>query len=344
MIKASILGATGYAGIELIRILLCHSKVKIQDLVSSSESGNNLADIYPHFENNQNLELKDYDNINRKESDIFFTALPHGVSQKYVADLYQEGLKVVDLSGDFRYSNKDIYEKWYNEKHEFSELLPEAVYGLVENNHKKIKDSSLIANPGCYPTASILGILPALQKNIVSKDSVIVDAKSGVSGAGKSLKRVTHFMEAVESIKAYGVTTHRHTSEIESNLADSLDIQDINILFTPHLVPMKRGILATIYADLTEDLNDKDLLNIYTKFYENSKFVQVDNSNPDTKHVAGTNNCKIGVNVDQRNSKIIIVSAIDNLGKGAAGQAVQNMNIMFGFPEDTGLKNIAMFP
>ena len=346
MIKASIIGATGYTGIELIRILSQHPQVQITHLTSSSQAGENLSDIYPQFSGNKDITLEEYDPDEIvSDTDVAFTALPHGVSQNVVADLFQKGIKVIDLSGDFRYKDREIYEKWYDIEHKHSELLADAVYGLVEINRDQIKSASLIANPGCYPTASTLGLLPLIKEDVVDFNSIIIDAKSGVSGAGKSLKRVTHFAEADESMKAYGITTHRHTSEIESNLENFSGEKDIKVSFTPHLTPMKRGILSTIYININQDIKNSKLNNMYKEFYNDSKFVQVlENSSPDTKYLAGTNYCHLGINRDKRMKRVVVTSAIDNLGKGAAGQAVQNMNVMFGLNEEVGLEATGVFP
>ena len=345
MIKVSIIGVTGYTGIELLRILLRHPEVEICDLMSRSYVGKKISEIYPQFTSKEGFVLKNYEESENSKADLIFTALPHGISQTIAGELYHRDLKIIDLSGDFRYKSQKTYEEWYEQEHEYPELLEEAVYGLVELNYNKIKNASLIANPGCYPTASILGILPLLSEKVIKENSIIIDAKSGVSGAGKSLKKVTHFIEANESIKAYGITTHRHTSEIEEQLGRYINKKNLNVCFTPHLVPMKRGILATIYAKTDEELSEADFKELYNNFYQTSEFVQVLEDNiPDTKHVAGSNYCHLGVNLDHRNSRVIITSAIDNLGKGAAGQAVQNMNVMFDMPEETGLKGSALFP
>lgn len=347
MVEVSIIGATGYTGIELIRILRQHPKVEINHVISHSNAGKNLSDIYPHFTGEEDKLLEEYKVEKMKDSDLVFTALPHGVSQKIVGQIYDydNNIKIIDLSGDFRYKDNKLYEKWYNCKHERPDLLKKTVYGLVELNRKNIKKSSFIGNPGCYPTASLLGVAPFASSNMIELDSIIIDAKSGVSGAGRSLSRTTHFSEVDENLKAYGITTHRHTSEIEENLEKITGKEKINISFTPHLIPMKRGILATIYIDLKDKLNINQLFDLYYNFYSNSPFVQIlKENNPETKNVSGTNNCQIGLNIDQRLSRAIIVSVIDNLGKGAAGQAVQNMNIMFDFPETMGLKTTAVFP
>ncbi|MFW5976674.1 MAG: N-acetyl-gamma-glutamyl-phosphate reductase [Bacillota bacterium] len=344
MIRAGIIGATGYTGIELIRYLKLHSKVKLVHLISRSKAGKKLSKIYPNFLPDDFI-LEKYDPENLQDTDIVFTALPHGVSQDIVAEIYEKGIKVIDLSGDFRYSDQERYERWYNIEHKYPHLLEKRVYGLAEMNQEKIKTADLVANPGCYPTASTLGLLPVINREFIDRTSIIVDAKSGVSGAGKSLKKVTHFIEANESIKAYGVTTHRHTSEIEANLEYFINESNINISFTPHLIPMKRGILSTIYVNLKENkFETEDLINIYRKFYEDSFFIKIKEETPDTKYVTGTNFCHISVNLDKRSSRLIITSVIDNLGKGAAGQAVQNMNLMFGLNETRGMKSSAIFP
>ena len=344
MIKCSIIGVTGYAGIELFRILKQHPEVEIKHLFSHSSSGENLADIYPQF-TGEDLLLEKFAVEKLTDTDLVFTALPHGISQEIVAEVYNQGIKVIDLSGDFRYQDHRIYEKWYQSKHNHPALMKESVYGLVELNRSAIKKARLIANPGCYPTSSILGIYPLLAREMVRKNSIIVDAKSGVSGAGRGLKKVTHFCEVDESLKAYAITTHRHTSEIEANLSSISGQQDVNISFTPHLVPMKRGILSTIYLDLKQKMNRQDLTDIYRNFYSDDYFINiVENGSPETKNVYGSNFCQLGLNVDSRLSRAIVVSVIDNLGKGAASQAVQNMNIIFALPEETGLKAAPIFP
>ncbi|MFW6278559.1 MAG: N-acetyl-gamma-glutamyl-phosphate reductase [Bacillota bacterium] len=343
MIKVAIVGATGYTGVELIRYLKLHPEVELFSLVSHSNNGKKLSQVYPQFAGD--LVLEEFDSDKLSNCDIVFTALPHGVSQKRVAELYEKGVRVIDLSGDFRYQETGIYEKWYQEKHHFPELMSESVYGLVELNRERIKKASLVANPGCYPTASILGIFPLLNKGLVEKNSIIIDAKSGVSGAGKTPGKGTHFCEVDESIKAYGIGTHRHTSEIEANLGYLSGKKEVQVSFTPHLVPMKRGILATIYADLEQKVALNELYAAYEECYGDSYFINIfKNKSPETKHVYGSNYCQIGVNLDVRNSRAIIVSAIDNLGKGAASQAIQNMNVLFSLPEETGLESSPVFP
>lgn len=342
MIKAAIVGATGYAGIELVRLLSLHPEVDLKHLISHSWAGKRLAEVYPQF--NEDRQLKEYDPGLLASCDVVFTALPHGVSQKKAGELYERGVKIVDLSGDFRYRDCEIYEEWYQCKHEYPQLMKKSVYGLVEINREKIKKAQLVANPGCYPTASILAALPLLKAGILTTDVLTVDAKSGVSGAGRKASRITHYCEVGENVKAYGIGTHRHTSEIETHLRYFGDSKELQVSFTPHLMPMKRGILATVYAEMVE-FSQEELVDIYYQYYEDSFFVRVmGEGSPETKHVRNSNFCQLGVNYDARLSRAIIVSAIDNLGKGAASQAVQNMNLMFSLPEETGLEQIGVFP
>lgn len=346
MIKASIVGVTGYAGIELLRLLNFHPQVELQQLVSHSQAGKNLAEVYPQFAGVMDYQLKEYEAGVLAESDVVFTALPHGVSQDVVSELMTEGVKVIDLSGDFRYEDTARYNEWYETEHKYPDLMSRSVYGLVELNREQIVRADLVANPGCYPTASLLGLLPLMNKKNIDSSSIIIDAKSGVSGAGRSLKQVSQFNEADESIKAYKIAEHRHTSEIESVLETFTGAAELPVSFTPHLVPMKRGILATIYINLKKQCSEEDLIDLYHEFYEDDKFVQMlsPQAVPDTKYVAGTNYCHLGVKVDDRLQRVIIMSVIDNLGKGAAGQALQNMNVMFGLKEEIGLQATGVFP
>ena len=341
MIKVSVLGATGYAGVELVRLLCSHKEVEITNLVSKSFAGKKLSEIYPNFSGVLDIELADLD-IKKvvKESDVVFTALPHGASKEVVPELFKSQVKVIDLSGDFRYDDIKVYEKWYGEPHSSPEVLEESVYGLCELHREKIKNASLIGNPGCYTTCSILGAAPLLKNNIIDEDSIIIDAKSGVTGAGRSTNLDYSFCECTENMKAYKIATHRHTSEIEQELSKFAS-KDIMVSFTPHLVPLKRGILATIYANLTKDVTDEEIYEFYKEFYKGEQFVRIYEPGklPETNHVAGSNFVDIGFKVDKRLKRVIVTSAIDNIVKGAAGQAVQNMNIMFGFNENEGLAN-----
>ncbi|TDP98240.1 N-acetyl-gamma-glutamyl-phosphate reductase [Halanaerobium saccharolyticum] len=365
MKKVSIVGATGYVGIELMRLLHEHPEVEIKDLVSKSSSGRMLVDIYPQFRGSKLAEKKliPLTDFEVEASDLVFTALPHGVSQNIVGELYGKGTKIIDLSGDFRYHDLDIYEKWYGVEHKFPELAAEAAYGLVELNRQQIKKADLVANPGCYVTASLLGLLPLIDFKKINPASIIVDAKSGVSGAGRSLKENLLFTETHNSMKAYSPGTHRHGSEIEYILGQYLEgaysgddsvesgagakalKNKAEVLFTPHLIPIKRGILATIYLELKEESSQAEIRELYRKQYEDEYFIQLlAEELPEIKNVAGSNFAQIGFRYDERTKRLIIVSAIDNMLKGAAGQAVQNMNLVFDLPESTGLEATALFP
>ncbi|SDB97648.1 MULTISPECIES: N-acetyl-gamma-glutamyl-phosphate reductase [unclassified Candidatus Frackibacter] len=348
MIKVGIIGATGYTGLELVRLLTRHPKVDLEMITSRSFAGKNIAEVYPSLQGIVNLkcEALEVERLaNRVE--VVFTALPHGVSMSIVPKLCKAGVKVIDLSGDYRYQRQKLYEEWYQQEHTSPQLLEEAIYGLPEINREQIKESSLVANPGCYPTSSILALAPAIKKKLVDLNSIIIDSKSGVTGAGREPSRVTHFTEVDESFKAYKVAQHRHTSEIENGL-EFLTEEEVILSFTPHLVPMKRGILSTVYANLDQnsDLNTEEIIKLYQEFYRTHPFVRIQDINkmPDTKYVAGSNYCDIGLKVDLRTKRIIIVSVIDNLIKGASGQAIQNFNLMSGFAEETGLKFAGIFP
>lgn len=344
LIKASIVGVTGYAGIELYRLLRNHPQVELNHLVSHSHSGEKLSEVYPQY-GGEDVTLSSYDTQLIAGDDVVFTALPHGVSQEKTAELREKGVRVIDLSGDFRYRESDRYEEWYDETHAYPELLFGAVYGLVELNRSELEGAELVANPGCYPTASLLGLLPLVNEDLLQEGSVIIDAKSGVSGAGRKVKQITQYTEVDESLKAYGIAGHRHTSEIEAVLEEMSGQDEFLISFTPHLAPYKRGILATIYGSLSREIEEKELTERYQDFYRDDYFVRIlDGDRPEPKYVAGSNFCHLGVNVDSRVGRVIIVSAIDNLGKGAAGQAVQNMNVMFSLSEEMGLEGVGMFP
>lgn len=339
MIKVGILGATGYAGVETLRLLARHNEVSLTRIVSHSYEGTKISDLYPNLKGICDIECTglDIDDI-AENCDLVFTALPHGASKEVIPALYEKGLYVIDLSGDFRYDDPAVYEKWYGQPHSDPELLDKAVYGMCELYPEKIKNARLIGNPGCYTTCSILGLYPLVNSGWADNHSIIIDAKSGVTGAGRGLKLPNLFCECTETMKAYGIATHRHTSEIEQELSHAAG-EDIILSFTPHLAPMKRGILATCYINLKEKKSVDEIVALYKDFYKDKKFVKVYDAGelPEVKHVSGSNNIGIGVAVDERLNRAVIISCIDNLVKGAAGQAVQNMNIMFGFPEDEGL-------
>lgn len=340
MIKAAVLGATGYAGIELVRLLTSHPEVSIEILGSHSFAGQKISDVYKNFNHVLEKECEELDLDKVGACDVAFTALPHGASKSVIPSLLEKGLKVIDLSGDYRYDDVAVYEKWYGEKHSSPELLKESVYGLPELHRDKIKNARLIGNPGCYTTCSILRTVPLLANKIAETKNIIVDAKSGVTGAGRGLKLQNSFCECTENMKAYKVATHRHTSEIEQELSNVAG-EEIMISFTPHLIPQKRGILSTIYVNLNRKSSAEELTEMYKEFYKDEFFVRVKEVGdlPETKHVAGSNFVDIGVCYDERLQRAVVVSSLDNIVKGAAGQAVQNMNLLFGLDEKTALTN-----
>ena len=344
MIKAAVLGATGYAGIELVRLLTNHPEVKIEILGSQSFAGQNINEVYPNLKNvlDLNCETVDIDKV--AKCDVAFTALPHGASKDVIPSIIEKGVKVIDLSGDFRYDDINVYEKWYGQKHSSPELLAESVYGMPELYREKIKGARLIGNPGCYTTCSILGAYPLLQSKLGNSENIIIDAKSGVTGAGRGLSQQVHFCECTENMKAYKVATHRHTSEIEQELSHAAGCE-VMVSFTPHLIPLKRGIISTIYINLNEKCTTEELVKMYKEFYKDEYFVRIKEAGelPETKHVAGSNFIDIGVVVDERLNRAVVVSALDNIVKGAAGQAVQNMNILFGLDEKTALSGAGFY-
>lgn len=343
--KAGVVGATGYAGQQLVWLLNNHNKVEFSFLVSHSYSDNEYASIYKNYRGfiqNVCINIQQM-SAHLSSGDIVFIALPHGKSMDIAKDLLSKGVKVIDLGADFRLRSSEAYKEWYELDHQGEELLKDAVYGLPELNKKIVQGAQLIANPGCYPTASILALAPLVKHNLIDIGSIVIDAKSGVSGAGKSLNTGTLYCECNETVKAYKVGEHRHIPEIEQELS-LLANEDINLLFTPHLIPMNRGILATCYSKAKGDVSLSDIQGIYRDFYSDDYFVRVIEDIPETKWVKGSNFCDIGIRFDKRTNRIITISAIDNLIKGAAGQAVQNMNIMCGFDEWEGLNFPSMVP
>ena len=339
MIKVGIIGSTGYAGAEIVKLIQNHPEAEVVWFGSKSFEGEPFAKVYRNM-----FELVDEkclgDNIDElaDKVDVIFTATPQGLCSKIINEDVLSKTKVIDLSADFRIKDVDIYEKWYGIKHESPEFIDEAVYGLCEINRDKTKNARLVANPGCYTTCSILSIYPLVKEGLIDPKSIIVDAKSGTTGAGRGAKVANLFCEVNENIKAYGVTTHRHTPEIEEQLSYAAD-EDVVINFTPHLVPMQRGILVTAYANLTKDVTYDEVKAIYDKYYKDEKFIRVLNKDlcPETRFVAHSNYTDINFKIDERTGRIVMMGALDNLVKGAAGQAVQNMNIMFGLPEETGI-------
>ncbi len=338
MINAGILGGTGYAGIEVVRLLTKHPEVNIKYIVSHTFAGQKISEVYPSLRGICDIRCEELDLERAAECDVVFTALPHGASKEVIPKLFEKGLKIIDLSGDFRYDDPAVYEKWYGQKHDCPELLEKSVYGLCELHRSEIKTHTLIGNPGCYTTCSILALAPLVANGLIDLKNIIIDAKSGVTGAGRGLALQNMFCECTETMKAYKVATHRHTSEIEQELS-RLAGEEIMLSFTPHLAPMKRGIFATCYANLKEFKTDEELVEVYKKFYDGERFVRIYEAGtlPEIKHITGSNYVAIGLVADKRLNRVVVVSCIDNLVKGAAGQAVQNMNLIFGLPEETGL-------
>ena len=346
MIKAGIIASTGYAGAELVRLLLGHKDVEIVWYGSRSYIDKRYSEVYQNmFRLVENVCQDD----NMKEladaADVIFTATPQGLCASLVNEDILKKTKIIDLSADFRLKDVKVYEEWYKIEHRAPQYLSEAVYGLCEINREDVKQSRLVANPGCYTTCSILSVYPLLKEGIIDGNTVIVDAKSGTSGAGRGAKVDNLFCEVNESIKAYGVATHRHTPEIEEQLGYAAGYP-VTINFTPHLVPMNRGILVTAYASLIKDVSWEDVRTAYEKYYKDEYFIRLLDRDvcPQTKWVEGSNYVDIGFKLDHRTNRIIMMGALDNLVKGAAGQAVQNMNLMFGLDETEGLRLVPMFP
>jgi len=346
MINVGVYGASGYTGQELLRHLLLHPEVEVVAITSRRYAGVPLAEVYPVFHGLTDLIYTNAspDDVARL-ADVVFLALPHGVSMGVAPTILAAGKKVIDLSADFRLRNANSYEQWYG-RHTAQALLVQAVYGIPELYREAIRKVNLVANPGCYPTSVILGLAPLLKAGWIDTTSIIVDAKSGVSGAGREPQVGSLFCEVNEGFKAYKVGGHhRHIPEMEQELSNLAGC-DINISFTPHLLPVNRGILSTIYGSLLKDVKPFELTELYRHFYRDEIFIRICNSGsfPNISSVCGSNGCDIGVTIDKRTKRIIVLSAIDNLIKGAAGQAIQNMNLIFGISEVTGLTRISRFP
>ena len=346
MIKVGIIGATGYAGSELVRILLAHKEAEIVWYGSRSYIDQKYASIYQNFFQLVDAKCMD-DNMAElaKQVDVIFTATPQGLCASLINEDILSKTKVIDLSADFRIKDVKVYEEWYKIEHKSPQYIEKAVYGLCEINREDVKGARLVANPGCYTTCSILTCYPLVKEGLIDPNTIIIDAKSGTSGAGRGAKVDNLFCEVNENMKAYGVATHRHTPEIEEQLGYACG-KEIRLNFTPHLVPMNRGILATAYATLTKEVTYEEVKAVYDKYYEKEKFVRVLEKDvcPQTKWVEGSNYVDVNFKIDPRTGRIIMMGAIDNLVKGAAGQAVQNMNLMFGLKESEGLELVPMFP
>lgn len=346
MIKVGIVGGTGYGGVELVRILARHPQVEITYIGSSSQVGLSYSKIYPSLRGIVDLPCEGLEpDLIASKCEVLFLSTPNGVSMKMVPALLEKGIKIIDLSADYRIKDVHTYELWYGIKHLDTENLPKAVYGLPELYREEIKKATLVANPGCYPTATTLALLPLVKHRLIDTRHVIVDAKSGVSGAGRKAEVEFSYSEVNDSIKAYGVATHRHTPEIEQSISAVAE-ETVMVQFTPHLVPMTRGILSSNYAHLKQYRETEALLALYREYYQGNPFVTIMDKGeyPATKNVYGSNYCQIGLAVDKRTSRVIVLAVIDNLVKGAAGQAVQNMNLMMGLDEKEGLGLIAVYP
>lgn len=349
MIKVGIVGGTGYTGVELLRLLVMHPNVDLQVITSRSEAGGLVSDIYPNLRGHLDIRFTEPDIELLAKCDLVFFATPNGVAMKQVPELLSKGVKVIDLAADFRISDVKVWEKWYGQTHSCPELLNDAVYGLPEINRERVKNCQLLANPGCYPTAVQLGFLPLLENNLIEIKHLIADVKSGVSGAGRQANVGSLFSEASGSFKAYAASGHRHAPEIKQGL-DNMQGGSVGLTFVPHMLPMIRGIEATLYATLKSDVLKSMTLEkiqlIYEERYKDEPFVDVMplGSHPETRSVKGSNMCRIALHQQEDSDTIIVLSVIDNLVKGAAGQAVQNMNVMFGLNEATGIEQIALMP
>lgn len=346
MIKVGIIGSTGYAGVELVRLIMQHKEAEVVWFGSRSYVDQDYASVFRNM-----FEIVDAkcmeDNMEQLADavDVIFTATPQGLCSSLVNEDILNKVKIIDLSADFRIKDVNVYEKWYKIEHKSPQFIDEAVYGLCEINREKTKGARLVANPGCYTTCSILSIYPMVKEGLIDPKSIIIDAKSGTSGAGRGAKVPNLFCEVNENIKAYGVATHRHTPEIEEQLGYAAG-EEVLINFTPHLVPMQRGILVTAYANLEKKVTYEEVKAVYDKYYKDEYFIRVLNKDetPETRWVEGSNFVDVNFKIDERTGRIIMMGALDNLVKGAAGQAVQNMNIIFGLPENEGLQQVPMFP
>ena len=344
MIKAGIVGGTGYTGVELLRILALHPQARIKTVTSRADAGKRVDGMYPNLRGYVDAVFTEPGVEILKECDVVFFATPNGTAMRMARELLDQGVKLVDLAADFRLQDPAVWEKWYGEPHACPDLLAEAVYGLPEVNRERIRAARLVANPGCYPTATQLGLLPLVEAGLIRLDNLIADAKSGASGAGRKAEIPMLMSEAGESFKAYGVPGHRHLPEIRQGLEQAAG-QPVGLTFVPHLVPMIRGIHATLYAQLLSS-DACDLQGLYEARYLGEPFVDVlpTGSHPDTRNVRGCNRCQIAVHRPQGGDTVVVLAVEDNLVKGAAGQAVQNMNLMFGLEETLGLRAIGLYP
>lgn len=346
IVDVAIVGGTGYGAAELIRLLHHHPHANVKKVISQSKSGVNMKEVYPHLTDIVEIDMEEFNAEElAKEVDVVFFATPSNVSKYRVPELVDLGVKIIDLSGDFRLKNGELYKAYYGEDLAPKEYVDQAVYGLSEIYKERIAQAAIVANPGCYPTSVALGLMPLVDQNWVKQETIIIDAKTGVSGAGRGLSLNVHYSEMNENMRAYGVGNHKHIPEIEQTLSDR-STDPVQVIFTPHIVPMTRGILSTMYVNLTSKKQTQEIIEMYEQYYKDDPFVRVRKNGvmPATKEVYGSNYCDIGLYMDERTNRLIIVSVIDNLVKGAAGQAVQNMNIMFGFDEMAGLHQLPTYP
>jgi len=345
-VKVAIIGSTGYGGVELIRLLASHPQAEVTSVISSSSAGAPIAEGFPHLSEIRTDLLDDVDPVLIKsKADVVFLATPAGVAAKLVPSLLEAGLKVIDISGDFRLKSRDSYETWYKKEAADQHYIDQAEYGLSEVYGERVQGKDFISNPGCFPTATLLGLVPAVQAGYIDPATIIIDAKSGVSGAGRGASLGTHYSELNENFKAYKVNKHQHIPEIEQVLSDVAG-RPVITTFTTHLVPMTRGIMSTMYASIQGERSLEDFISLYSNYYEGRRFVRVRKAGswPATKEVWGSNYCDIGFAVDERTGRVTIVSVIDNLVKGAAGQAIQNLNLMMGWDETLGLQFVPAYP
>lgn len=342
MIKVGIIGGTGYTGVELLRLLSVHSEVEVKVITSRSEKGQVVSALFPSLRNKFDLTFSEPDMTSFKQCDVIFSATPNGVLMNYARELHAAGVKMIDLAADFRLQDVALWEQWYGMKHVCPELVEQAVYGMPEVNRDAIKDATIVANPGCYVTAATLVLLPLVEKKLIQLSGIVIDAKSGVTGAGRGANVSTLYSEVTDSFKAYAVGGHRHHPEISQNLSVAAG-ESVGLTFVPHLAPMQRGIHATVYVDVNVDV---DLKTVYHQRYVNEPFVDIlpDGVFPETRSVRGSNMCRIAYCKPETGEKTVLMSVVDNLTKGAAGQAVHNMNIMFGFPEELGLDAPPIMP
>ena len=343
--RVGIIGATGYTGVELLRLLLHHPEVEVTALTSQKYAGVPIDQVFPSLMKHLQMKCEELtvDQVSKK-TDFIFTAVPHKTAMETVPLFYRQGKRVVDLSADLRFRDGGVYEKWY-QKHTAADLLPDSVYGLPELHRDKIRKAKIVGNPGCYPTGALIGLIPLVKKGMVSLENIVIDSKSGVSGAGRDVVLESLFCEVNEGVKAYKIFEHRHLPEIEQELSEMVQ-KKVAVTFVPHLIPIDRGILTTIYLILTKKWKTEEVLNAFQEHYQKEPFIRIypKGKLPNTKDVRGSNYCDIGVKVNEADGRTVIITAIDNLVKGASGEAVQNMNIMLGFPETMGLEVLPLAP